>query len=76
VQVNIHEAKTKLSSLLARVAAGEDVVIASAGKPVARLGRYEQSGHKRVAGRYAGQGNVARDFNAPLSDFEDAFYDR
>jgi prevent-host-death family protein len=35
--VNIHEAKTHLSRLLERVAAGEDIVIAKAGKPVARL---------------------------------------
>jgi prevent-host-death family protein len=35
--VNVHEAKTHLSRLLARVAAGEEVVIARAGRPVARL---------------------------------------
>ena len=37
VTVNVHEAKTNLSRLLARVEAGEDVVIARNGKPVARL---------------------------------------
>lgn len=35
--VNVHEAKTQLSRLLARVEAGEDVIIARRGKPVARL---------------------------------------
>ena len=35
--VNVHEAKTNLSRLLARVAAGEEIVIAKSGKPVARL---------------------------------------
>ena len=36
-QVNIHEAKTKLSELIAAVEAGEEVVIARAGKPIVRL---------------------------------------
>jgi prevent-host-death family protein len=38
--VNVHEAKTHLSTLLAAVEAGEEVVIARAGRPVARLSRY------------------------------------
>ena len=37
LQVNIHEAKTNLSKLLARVSAGEEIVIAQAGKPIARI---------------------------------------
>lgn len=37
ISVNIHEAKTHLSRLLARVASGEEIIIAKAGKPVARL---------------------------------------
>ncbi len=41
--VNIHEAKTHLSKLLARVLAGEEIVIARAGKPVARVLPYEDA---------------------------------
>ena len=44
VTVNVHEAKTNLSRLLAQVEAGEDVVIARNGKPVARLVEYSQRG--------------------------------
>jgi prevent-host-death family protein len=74
VVVNIHEAKTQLSSLLARVAAGEDVVIAKAGKPVARLVPITSPNDGRRPGYYSGQGYIADDFDAPLRDVEDAFY--
>jgi prevent-host-death family protein len=72
--VNIHEAKTQLSALLGRVAAGEEIIIAKAGKPVARLVRIEQPRTGRRPGFYAGQGYVADDFDAPLRDAEDDFY--
>jgi prevent-host-death family protein len=42
ITVNVHEAKTQLSKLLAEVERGDDVVIARRGKPVARLVRYER----------------------------------
>ena len=48
VEVNIHEAKTHLSKLLNRVSAGEEVVIAKSGKPLARLVPFQQVGQKRV----------------------------
>jgi prevent-host-death family protein len=65
--VNIHEAKTHLSRLLERVAHGEDIVIARAGKPVARLVpiRPQQA---RPLGIDAGQVVVSDDFDAPLPD--------
>lgn len=72
--VNIHEAKTQLSSLLNRVAEGEEIIIARAGKPVARLVRLAPTGGGRRAGHYAGQGHIAEDFDAPLRDVEDDFY--
>jgi len=50
MQVNVHEAKTHLSRLLARVEAGEEIVIAKAGKPIARLIPYE----KRPPGGFLG----------------------
>jgi len=62
--VNIHEAKTQLSKLIAQVEAGEDVVIARAGVPVARLTRLEQEPRpRRVLGVLRGQIWVAPDFD-------------
>ncbi len=49
MEVNIHEAKTHLSKLLARVAAGEEIIISKAGRPVAQLVRFSPSKAKRVA---------------------------
>jgi prevent-host-death family protein len=67
VVVNIHEAKTHLSRLLDRVAKGEDVVIAKAGTPVARLVRLRPPA-LRPLGIDAGKVIVAADFDAPLPD--------
>jgi prevent-host-death family protein len=64
--VNIHEAKTHLSQLLARVAAGEVIVIAKAGKPVARLGPIAGKKPARVFGQDRGKIWIADDFDAPL----------
>ena len=66
IEVNIHEAKTHLSRLLARVAGGEEVVIARAGTPIARLTPVRGIQSRRTAGRFVGQGRIAADFNAPL----------
>ena len=66
--VNIHEAKTHLSRLLERVAAGEDVVIAKAGRPVARLVAFEEAPDHRRLGRDAGLFDVPDDFDEPLPD--------
>ena len=66
-QVNVHEAKTQLSKLLARVAAGEEIVIARAGKPVARLVPVEPKRRRRIAGLDVGKDFwIADDFDAPL----------
>ena len=72
--VNVHEAKTHLSRLLARVAKGEEVILAKAGKPVARLLPIAVPG-KRVLGQDEGKVFIAEDFDAPLpedilADFE------
>lgn len=64
--VNIHEAKTHLSRLLKRVAAGEEIVIANAGRPVARLVPVVDGGAPRELG-FAPEGlRIAEDFDAPL----------
>lgn len=64
--VNIHEAKTHLSRLLVRVVAGEEVIIAKAGKPVARLVPFEDQVPRRVGGQDSGLFAVPDDFDAPL----------
>jgi prevent-host-death family protein len=69
VEVNIHQAKTHFSRLLQRVAAGEEVVIARAGVPVARLVAVEpKKGKVRPLGFARGEVWVADDFDAPLPD--------
>ena len=62
--VNVHEAKTQLSRLLEAVEAGEDVVIARAGKPVARL--LPVVAGSRTPGRLKGKVTMTDDFDAPL----------
>ena len=64
--VNIHEAKTHFSKLLARVRVGEEVIIDKAGKPAARLVPVEGRPGKRVAGSAAGKVVVMPDFDEPL----------
>jgi prevent-host-death family protein len=68
MEVNIHEAKTHLSRLLQRVASGEEITIARAGKPIARLVAVEQTGTVRPLGMDRGKVWVADDFDAPLPD--------
>jgi prevent-host-death family protein len=75
MEVNIHEAKTHLSRLLERVAMGEEVVIAKAGKPIAKLVPINNKGKKRVLGSAKGEFVVPDDFNDPLpKEIEDLFY--
>ncbi len=71
---NIHEAKTHLSRLVERVERGEELVIARAGRPVARLIPYRLRKAPRVPGLWRGQVQVAADFDGPdealAADFE------
>jgi len=66
--INIHEAKTHLSRIVDEVAAGSEVIIAKAGKPMARL--MPLAGIRRVKklGLLKGKIKVSDDFNAPLSE--------
>ena len=66
-EVSVYEAKTHLSRLLRRVAAGEEVVIARAGKPVARLVPVKR-GRTREFGVDEGTFDVPYDFNEPLPE--------
>jgi antitoxin (DNA-binding transcriptional repressor) of toxin-antitoxin stability system len=68
-QVNVHEAKTNLSALLTAVEAGEEVVIARSGRPVARLVRFTPV-FLRPIGLEDGKLVIADDFDDPLPEFE------
>jgi prevent-host-death family protein len=75
--VNVHQAKTQLSRLLEEVAAGQEIIIAKAGKPVARLVSLRTASKKRQLGILEGKLTVRPDFDAPLPDaILDAFEER
>ena len=76
-QVNIHEAKTNLSRLLDRVAEGAEVVIAKAGRPVAKLVPIAPAKRVRKPDFLKGKIKIAADFDAPLPEhLLDAFEGR
>jgi prevent-host-death family protein len=75
MEVNIHEAKTHLSKLLERVSLGEEVVIAKAGNPVAKLVPVKSARPKFKFDCAKGEFAVPDDFNDPLpKEIEDLFY--
>jgi prevent-host-death family protein len=63
--VNIYEAKTRLSELVERAESGEEILIARAGRPVARLVPLQVASERRP-GRWAGRMTIAPDFDAPV----------
>lgn len=63
---NLYDAKTALSQLVDRAAAGEEIVIAKAGRPLARLVSLEAAGAPRRPGAWKGQVWIAENFDAPL----------
>lgn len=72
--VNIYEAKTNFSRLVEQAAAGEEIVIAKAGKPLARLSPLRDGNEPRKPGCLAGRFHVSDDFDASLpDDLLDAF---
>ena len=70
---NISEAKAQLSALIERVIAGEEVIIGKAGKPVARLIRYERNRQARQPGALKGKITIADDFDTLPEDIAKAF---
>jgi prevent-host-death family protein len=66
--VNIYEAKTRLSQLVDKAAAGEDVVVSRNGKPLVRITRLEEPKRKIKFGILKGKVKVAPDFDAPLPE--------
>ena len=74
--MNIHQAKTQLSRLLQRVAMGEEIIIAKAGTPVAKLVPIKSNKRKFKFGSAKGEFVVPDDFDEPLpKEIEDLFYE-
>ena len=67
---NIHEAKTHLSKLIERVAAGEEIVIGKAGKPVAKLVPYTEKKEPRKPGAWKGKVWLAPDWDSEETNEE------
>lgn len=72
--VNTHEAKTRLSELLRRVEAGEEIIIGRAGRPVARLMPYRAEREPRRPGAWKGRVKMSDDFDELPEEYLDAFY--
>jgi prevent-host-death family protein len=68
MKVNLYEAKTQLSSLVERARAGEEIIIAKGGRPVARLVALSSDRPARKPGRAKGKIRIGPDFDAPLPD--------
>jgi prevent-host-death family protein len=66
IKVNIHQAKTQLSRLVELAAGGEEIIIAKAGKPVARLVPYATKGTVRRPGTMRGKIRIKKNFDEPL----------
>ena len=71
--VNIHEAKTHLSRLVQRAAQGEEIVIAKAGEPLAKLVPYRKTKAPRKPGNWRGRVKIAADFDELPEDIAAAF---
>lgn len=69
--MNMHEAKSNLSKLVKRAAAGEEITIANHGRPIAMLTRLPAKVKKLPWGKFKGQIEIAKDFDAPLEMFKD-----
>lgn len=67
-RVNIHEAKTDLSKLVERAEAGEEVIVARAGKPAAKLVSLTRARRRRRLGLLDGKSGIPDDFNKPLPE--------
>lgn len=72
---NIHEAKTNLSKLIEKTSKGEEVIIAKAGKPVAKLSPYREKLKPRKLGLLKGKIFVPDDFNEEDEEINKLFYE-
>jgi prevent-host-death family protein len=71
--VNVYEAKTHLSQLLDRAAAGEEIIIARAGRPVARLVALAEPSSPRIPGGWRGKVSMNADFDELPGEVDAAF---
>ncbi|MBI4225491.1 type II toxin-antitoxin system Phd/YefM family antitoxin [Candidatus Roizmanbacteria bacterium] len=71
---NIHQAKTNLSKLIEKTLKGEELVIAKAGKPVAKLTAYKPIKKQRKLGMFKGTIWIAKDFDAESEEINKLFY--
>jgi len=70
---NISDAKAQLSALIEKVISGEEIIIGKAGKPVARLVRYDRSEEHRIPGTLKGKIEIADDFDELPDDIAKSF---
>jgi prevent-host-death family protein len=70
--MNLYEAKTQLSALVDAAAAGQEIIIAKNGKPMAKLVPFHQK-PLRKPGRLKGKVWMSKDFDAPMPDIEELF---
>jgi prevent-host-death family protein len=69
--LNLYEAKTQLSALVDAAAAGDEIIIAKNGQPMAKLGPIQPV--RRKPGRLKGKIWISKDFDAPMPEIEAAF---
>lgn len=74
--VNIHEAKTQLSKLVEAAAQGQEVILARAGKPVARIVPLRKGAGRRMPGALKGRIRFGRGWNRPLTKRELALWEK
>ena len=67
--VNIHKAKSTLSSLIERVLKGEKITIAKNGKPVVTLEKFKKNATRRTGGQFKGKITIRHDFDVLPDDF-------
>ena len=75
LMTNIYQAKTNLSKLIEKVLKGEEVIIAKAGKPVAKLTPYKEKMKPRKPGLWKGKVWISDDFNDEDEEINKLFYD-
>lgn len=75
IQVNMHEAKSKLSQLAEKAWSGDTIVIAKSGKPYLDLIPHKPGGKPRKPGRYKGMIKISKDFDQTPVDIIEAFED-
>ena len=74
MQVNIYDAKTNLSKLIEKVLEGKEVIIAKAGKPVAKIVSYKEKKAPRKFGLWKGKVSISDDFDDEDPEINKMFY--